>query len=53
MPKTVRIRDLDDEVYARLAQRAAETEVSVPELLCAEWRLARCWWLTPPACARC
>jgi antitoxin FitA len=36
VPKTVQIRDLDDEVYARLAQRAAEAGVSVPELLRAE-----------------
>ena len=36
MPKTVQIRDLDDEVYARLARRAAEEGVSVPELLRAE-----------------
>lgn len=33
MPKTVQIRDLDDEVYAGLVRRAAETGVSVPELL--------------------
>ena len=33
MPKTVQIRDLDDEVYAGLARRAAEAGVSVPELL--------------------
>lgn len=33
MPKTVQIRDLDDEVYAALALRAAEAGVSVPELL--------------------
>lgn len=33
MPKTVQIRDLDDEVYAGLARRAAEVGVSVPELL--------------------
>ncbi len=33
VPKTVQIRDLDDEVYARLARRAAEAGVSVPELL--------------------
>ena len=33
MPKTVQIRDLDDEVYAALARRAAEAGVSVPELL--------------------
>ena len=36
MSKTVQIRDLDDEVYQRLAQRAAEAGVSVPELLRAE-----------------
>ena len=33
MPRTVQIRDLDDEVYAGLARRAAEAGVSVPELL--------------------
>ena len=33
MPKTVQIRELDDDVYARLARRAAEAGVSVPELL--------------------
>lgn len=33
MGKTVQIRDLDDEVYAALARRAAESGVSVPELL--------------------
>lgn len=36
VPKTVQIRDLDDEVYAGLVRRAAETGVSVPELLRAE-----------------
>jgi antitoxin FitA len=36
MPKTVQIRDLDDEVYANLARRAAEAGVSVPELLRSE-----------------
>ena len=36
MPKTVQIRDLDDEVYAGLARRAAEVGLSVPELLRAE-----------------
>lgn len=36
MPKTVQIRDLDDDVYVRLARRAAEEGVSVPELLRAE-----------------
>jgi antitoxin FitA len=36
VPKTVQIRDLDDDVYTRLAQRAAEAGVSVPELLRAE-----------------
>ena len=33
MPKTVQIRDLDDDVYAGLARRAAEAGMSVPELL--------------------
>lgn len=36
MPRTVQIRDLDDDVYAGLVRRAAETGVSVPELLRAE-----------------
>ncbi|MGL5859093.1 MAG: FitA-like ribbon-helix-helix domain-containing protein [Angustibacter sp.] len=33
MPKTVQIRDLDDKVYAALLKRAAESGISVPELL--------------------
>jgi len=33
MPKTVQIRDLDDDVYVALAKRAAESGISVPELL--------------------
>jgi antitoxin FitA len=33
MPKTIQIRDLDDEVYAALARRAAEGGITVPELL--------------------
>ena len=33
MPKTVQIRDLDDDVYAALARRAGETGISVPDLL--------------------
>jgi hypothetical protein len=33
MPKTIQIRDLDDEVYASLAVRAAEAGITVPELL--------------------
>jgi hypothetical protein len=36
VPKTVQIRDLDDDVYAGLARHAAEAGVSVPELLRAE-----------------
>lgn len=36
MPKTVQIRNLDDEVYAGLVRRAAEAGLSVPELLRAE-----------------
>ena len=42
MPRTVQIRDVDDEVYAALARRAAEAGLSVPELLRGEIvRLAR------------
>lgn len=33
MPKTIQIRDLDDDVYAALARRAAEAGVTVPDLL--------------------
>jgi antitoxin FitA len=33
MPRSVQIRDLDDEVYTKLVQRAAETGITVPELL--------------------
>lgn len=33
MPKTIQIRDLDDNVYNGLVRRAAEAGVSVPELL--------------------
>ena len=33
MPKTIQIRDLDDNVYAALVRRAAEAEITVPELL--------------------
>ena len=33
VPKTVQIRDIDDETYAALARRAAEEGVSVPEYL--------------------
>lgn len=33
MPKTVQIRDLDDQVYAGLVRRAAEDGITVPELL--------------------
>jgi len=33
MPKTVQIRDIDDEVYAALLRRAADAGVTVPELL--------------------
>lgn len=36
MPKTIQIRDIDDEVYAGLRRRAAEEGLSVPELLRAE-----------------
>jgi plasmid stability protein len=33
VPKTIQIRDLDDEVYAALRRRAAEAGLTVPELL--------------------
>jgi len=33
MPKTIQIRDVDDEVYAALVRRGAEEGLSVPELL--------------------
>lgn len=36
MPKTIQIRDVDDDVYRVLAARAGEAGISVPELLRAE-----------------
>lgn len=33
MPRTIQIRDVDDEVYDALARRAAELGLSVPEYL--------------------
>jgi len=33
MPKTVQIRDIDDEVYASLKRHAAAAGTTVPELL--------------------
>jgi hypothetical protein len=33
MPKTVQIRDIDDDVYAALVRRAAEAGITVPDLL--------------------
>jgi len=33
MTKTLQIRDIDDEVYARLAVKAAEAGITVPDLL--------------------
>jgi hypothetical protein len=33
MPKTIQIRDIDDETYAALVRRAAEEGITVPELL--------------------
>lgn len=33
MPKTIQIRDLDDDVYAALRRRALEAGLTVPELL--------------------
>jgi antitoxin FitA len=33
MPKTVQIRDIDDDVYLALSRRAAEVGLTVPDLL--------------------
>lgn len=33
MPRTIQIRDLDDDVYEALLRRASEAAISVPELL--------------------
>lgn len=33
MPKTIQIRDLDDEIYLALAKRAGEAGLTVPDLL--------------------
>jgi plasmid stability protein len=33
MPKSIQIRDIDDDVYTALVRRAADAGVSVPELL--------------------
>ena len=33
MPKTIQIRDIDDDVYAGLQRRAGEEGITVPELL--------------------
>lgn len=33
MPKSVQIRDIDDEVYAALSRHAADAGITVPELL--------------------
>jgi hypothetical protein len=33
MPKTIQIRDIDDDLYAALVRRASEFGISVPELL--------------------
>ncbi|HET9733379.1 MAG TPA: hypothetical protein VFP54_11955 [Acidimicrobiales bacterium] len=33
MPRTVQIRDVDDDVYRALARQAAEAGLSVPEFL--------------------
>lgn len=42
MPKTVQIREIDDDVYAALAERAGEAAMTVPEYLRREIvRLAR------------
>ena len=42
MPKTVQIRNIDDDVYLALSRRAAEVGMTVPDLLRREaTRLAR------------
>jgi hypothetical protein len=33
MPKTIQIRNVDDDVYAALVRKAAEAGISVPDLL--------------------
>lgn len=33
MPKTIQVRDLDDDVYEALRRRAAQAGLSVPELM--------------------
>jgi hypothetical protein len=33
VPKTIQIRDIDDEVYSALSRRAAEVGLTVPDLL--------------------
>jgi len=33
MPKTIQIRDVDDDVYSALRRRAVEAGLTVPELL--------------------
>ena len=33
MPKTIQIRDVDDDVYAALSRRAAAAGITVPDLL--------------------
>ena len=33
MPKTIQVRDLDDDVYEALRRRAAEAGLTVPDLL--------------------
>ncbi|MGI9033464.1 MAG: FitA-like ribbon-helix-helix domain-containing protein [Acidimicrobiales bacterium] len=33
MPKTIQVRDLDDDVYEALRRRASEAGLSVPELM--------------------
>ena len=38
MPKTLQVRDVDDEVYDRLQRHAAAAGITVPELLRREMR---------------
>lgn len=51
MPKTVQVRDIDDDVYDALRRRAAEVGMSVPEFLRRETeriasRMSASEWLT-------
>ncbi|HMU79181.1 MAG TPA: hypothetical protein P5193_06160 [Microthrixaceae bacterium] len=48
MPRSIQIRDVDDDVYEALAKRAAEVGLSVPEYL--RRKIARLAAATGPRC---